>query len=88
MDTAALKGLNESLRQLATVLKRCRAAEQILDGYLRLNSSSDGIAMAMSELQTAADELAKHSRHYAKAVGDLSSSVNTTSTPAPEEIQQ
>ena len=88
MDTMTVKNLNELLRQLAADLKRCRAAQQILDGYIRLNSSTDGIVMAIAELQAAADELARHSRQYAKAVSDLPATVNTTSTPATEEIQQ
>jgi hypothetical protein len=88
MDTTTLKHLNDCIRQLATDLKRCRAAQQILDGYARLNSSGDGIAMAIVELQAATDELAKHSRQYAKAVSDLSATVITTSTATVEEMQQ
>jgi hypothetical protein len=88
MDAITVKNLNELLRQLAADLKRCRAADQIFQGYVRLNSSSDGIVMAIAELQAAADELARRSRQYAKAVSDLSSSVNTTSTTILEEIQQ
>ena len=85
MDPAAVKNLNELLRQLAADLKRCRAADQIFQGYVRLNSSSDGIAMALGELQAAADEITRHSRQFAKVVTDLSSTVNTTSTTTTEE---
>jgi hypothetical protein len=80
MDTATVKHLTESLRQLATDLKRLRACDQILQGHARLNSTGDGIAMAIAELEAAAEELTKHSRQYAKTVSDLSS------TLTPEEM--
>ena len=58
MDATATKHLSDALRQLNAHVKRCRAADQILQGYLRLNSnsSSDGVARALGELQSAADE--------------------------------
>ena len=86
MDTTTVKSLNDCLRQLSTDLKRCRAAQQILDGYARLHSSGDGIAMAIAELQSATDELAKHARHFTKAVSDLSAVMITTSTTTTEEM--
>jgi hypothetical protein len=87
MDNATVKNLNDLLRQLAADLKRLRACDQILQGHARLNSTGDGLAMAIAELQSATDELAKHSRQYAKAVSDLSSTVNTTSATTIEEIE-
>ena len=87
MDAITVKNLNELLRQLAADLKRCRAAQQILDGYVKLNASGDGIVMAIAELQAAAEELARRSRQYAKAVSDLSSTVTTTSSTTTEEIE-
>jgi hypothetical protein len=71
MDATATKHLSEALRQLNSHVKRCRAADQILQGYVRLNSSSEGITRALNELQSVADELARNSRQFAKAVNDL-----------------
>ena len=88
MDTATVKIFSELLRQLSTDLKRCRAAQQILDGYARLNSTGDGIAIAIAELQSSTDELGKHARQYAKAVSDLSATVTTNSATTTEEIEQ
>jgi hypothetical protein len=88
MDTATVKNLTECIRQLSQDLKRLRACDQILHGHARLNSSGDGLAMAIVELQAAADEVVRHSRQLTKAVTDLSSAVNTTSTPATQEMQQ
>jgi hypothetical protein len=80
MENNVSKPLSESLRILAVILKRCRAADQIVQGYVRLNSSasSDGLAAAFVELQSAADEMVKHARQYAKTVGDLAAAVNTS----------
>ena len=86
METAVIKNLSESLRQLAADLKRLRAAQQILDGYIRLNSSIDGIDAAINQLQASADEITRHSRQFAKVVSDLSSAVTTTLTTTTEEM--
>jgi hypothetical protein len=85
MDTTAIKTLNDFLRGLAGDVRRARTVYQILDGYAKLNSSSDGIARAIGELQTAADELARRSRQFAKAVSDLAASVDSGPTPIMEE---
>ena len=88
MDTATVKIFSELLRQLAADLKRLRACDQILQGHARLNSTGDGLAMAIAELQSVTDELAKHARQYAKAVSDLSATVTTNSATTTEEIEQ
>ena len=87
MDTTATKHLSDSLRQLNAHVKRCRAADQILQGYVRLNSSSDGVARALAELQSAADDLTRHSRQFAKSVNDLAATVTSTS-PREEEVER
>jgi hypothetical protein len=75
MNTTAIKNLTVSLRQISTDLKRLRAAEQILQGYVRLNPSGDGIGRAIDELQTAATQLVTDSRAFVKLVQDLAASV-------------
>jgi methyl-accepting chemotaxis protein len=84
MDVTATKHLSDALRQLNTHIKRCRAADQILQGYVRLNSSSEGVARALGELQSAADELARHARQFTKAVTDLAATV-TNAPPVRKE---
>jgi hypothetical protein len=85
MDTTAIKTLTESLRQISTDVKRLRACDQILQGYVRLNSSGDGVARAIGELQAAADELSKRARAYAKSVSDLTAAINTSTAIHTEE---
>jgi methyl-accepting chemotaxis protein len=87
MDTTVIKTLNDFLRGLAGDVRRARAAHQILEGYARLNSSSEGIARAIGELQAAADELTKRIRQFSKAVSDLATTVTATTLPASEEAQ-
>jgi hypothetical protein len=87
MNTATIKNLKDLIRQLSQDLTRLRACDQILQGHARLNSTGDGLAMAIAELQIAADEFARHSRQYVKAVSDLSATITTTSTLATGEIQ-
>jgi hypothetical protein len=69
------------------VCERGRAAEQILQGYVRLNSSSDGIARALSELQSAAEDLTHCSRQFSKTLSDLLAQLPNTSS-GEEEMEQ
>jgi len=87
MDTTVIQTLNDFLRGLSGDIRRARAAHQILQGYVRLNSSSDGIVRAIGELQAAADELARRSRQFSKAVSDLAATVATNTPTAREETQ-
>ena len=87
MDTTATKHLSDALRQLNAHIKRCRAADQILQGYVRLNLSSDGVARALSELQSAADDLARCSRQFSKSLSDLIAQLPNTS-PGEEEAER
>jgi hypothetical protein len=87
MDATATKHLSDALRQLNAHVKRCRAADQILQGYVRLNSSSDGVVRALGELQSAADELTRCSRQFSKTLSDLLAQIPNTSS-GEEEMEQ
>ena len=86
MDSAAIKQVSDILRQLNAHLKRCRAGEQILRGYflLHTNSSGDGIARALNELQSSAEELARFSRQFSKLLSDLAAPL-PTAAPGKKE---
>ena len=87
MDTASIKQVSDMLRQLNAHIKRCRAAGLVLQGYVRLNSSSEGVARAVSALHSAADELGRCSRQFSKSLSDLIAQLPNTS-PREGEAEQ
>jgi hypothetical protein len=76
MDKDTLKSLDAHFKQLGSDVKKCRAGLGALQSLAAFNGTSQATVLTIAELLHATDELAKDARIFAKAVGDLSSSVS------------
>lgn len=81
MDRTMLTTLHGALRLIVTDLKHVRALDQVVTAYAKLDGPGGGLATALHELGTAADQLAKDARTFAKTVQDLAASCD-----APDPI--